>query len=177
VGCRQTIRGFVCARVLEPRDEALKDAGHLFRLAAVFLLGLVAFLVIRSLLVPRSFGRYGHYRANAIGEIAALPISYAGHQVCEGCHTDEADMKSKGVHKGVACESCHGPQAKHADDPGTAQPAKLDTTSLCPRCHQANIAKPKTFPQVDAPDHSGGAACNTCHQPHSPAIAAAGGVQ
>jgi hypothetical protein len=154
----------------------LKDAGHLFRVAAVFLLGLAAFLGIRSLLVPRSFGRYGHYRANAIGEIAALPISYAGHQVCEGCHTDEAGMKSKGVHKGVACESCHGPQAKHADDPATVQPAKLDTTSLCPRCHQANIAKPKTFPQVDAPDHSGGAACNTCHQPHSPAIAVAGGT-
>lgn len=160
--------------LLEQRDEILKDAGHLFRVAAVFLLGLVAFLLIRSVLVPRSFGRYGHYRANAIGEIAALPISYAGHQVCEGCHTEEADLKSKGVHKGVACESCHGPQEKHADDPATVQPAKLDTTSLCPRCHQASIAKPKAFPQVDAPDHSGGAACNTCHQPHSPAIAAGG---
>jgi len=151
-----------------------KDAGHLFRLAAVFLVGFLAFLVIRSLLVPRSFGRYGHYRANAINEIAALPVNYAGHQVCETCHSDVLDVKSKGVHKGVACESCHGPLAKHADDPGSVVPAKLDTAVLCARCHQANLAKPKSFPQVDAAEHSSGAACNTCHQPHSPAIGAGG---
>ncbi|MGA2903220.1 MAG: cytochrome c3 family protein [Candidatus Korobacteraceae bacterium] len=154
--------------------KAFKDAGHLFRVAAVFLVGFVAFLALRGLLVPHSFGRYGHYRADAIGEIAALPLSYAGHQTCETCHSDVLDVKSKGVHKGVACESCHGPQAKHDDDPGSVVPAKLDTAVLCVRCHQANIAKPATFPQVDAAEHSGGAACNTCHQPHSPAIGTGG---
>ena len=41
---------------------------------------------------------------------------------------------------------------------------------LCVRCHQANIAKPKQFPQVVAAEHSGGAACDMCHQPHSPAL-------
>jgi len=149
-----------------------KDAEHLFRLAAVFAAGVILFLIVRSVLVPRSFGRYGHYRADAIAEIAALPISYAGHQTCENCHGDIADVKSKGVHKGVNCESCHGPQAKHADDPGSVLPAKLDTTVLCARCHQANIAKPAAFPQVNAAEHSSGAACNTCHQPHSPAMGA-----
>ena len=147
-----------------------KDAGHLFRLAAVFLVGLALFLVLRGLLVPRSFGRYGHYRANAITEVAALPVNYAGHQVCEDCHSDLKDLKSKGVHKGVACESCHGPLSAHASDPGSVTPAKLDTAVLCARCHQENIAKPKGFPQVNAAEHSGGAACNTCHQPHSPAM-------
>ncbi len=150
--------------------KIFKDAGHLFRLAAVFLAGLLAFLVVRSFLVPRSFGRFGHYRADAIAEIAARPIHYAGHQACESCHSDVLDVKSKGVHKGVACESCHGPLAAHADDPTSVTPAKLDTVVLCPRCHQANIAKPKNFPQVDAAEHSSGAACNTCHQPHSPAM-------
>lgn len=153
-----------------------KDAEHLFRMAAVFLAGVVVFLVVRHFLVPRSFGVYGHYRAAAIGEIAALPVAYAGHQVCAGCHSDIADTKSHGVHKGVNCESCHGPQAKHADDPGSVTPAKLDTTSLCPRCHQANLAKPKAFPQVDAAEHSNGMACNTCHQPHSPAMNSGGGT-
>ncbi len=108
--------------------KSFKDAGHLFRVAAVFLAGLILFLMVRAVLVPHSFGRYGHYRADAIGEIAALPVHYAGHQVCESCHTDVAEMKSKGVHKGVACESCHGPLAKHADDPGVGHAAKLDTT-------------------------------------------------
>lgn len=150
--------------------KTLKDAGHLFRVAAVFLVGLILFFIVRTLLVPRSFGRYGHYRANAIAEVAALPINYAGHKVCEDCHTDVQDVKSKGVHKGVACESCHGPLAAHAGDPASVTPAKLDTIVLCPRCHQANAAKPKSFPQVDVAEHSSGAACNTCHQPHSPAM-------
>ena len=107
---------------------------------------------------------------NAIREIAALPISYAGHQVCEGCHTEVLDVKSKGVHKGVACESCHGSLAKHADDPTSLQPPKIDVAVLCVRCHEANSAKPKDFPQVASADHSGGVACDTCHKPHSPKI-------
>jgi uncharacterized CHY-type Zn-finger protein len=158
--------------------KALKDSGHLFRLAAVFLVGVISFLVLRGFLVPRSFGQFGHYRGNAIKEIAARPIAYAGHQVCESCHADILEVKRKGVHKGVACESCHGPLAKHADDPASLQPAKLDTGVLCVRCHEAGLAKPQNFPQVVSAEHSGGAPCNTCHQPHSPAIAAvAGGSQ
>ena len=154
--------------------KRFKDSEHLFRLAAVFVVGFTLFLIARVLLVPRSFGQYGHYRGNAIGEIAAIPIAYAGHQVCEGCHTDVQDVKSKGVHKGVACESCHGPLAKHAEDPASVQPEKLDTAKLCVRCHEANVAKPKNFPQVASEDHSGGAACNSCHKPHSPAMNAGG---
>jgi Cytochrome c7 and related cytochrome c len=154
--------------------KKFKDAEHLFRLAAVFLVGFVLFLIARGLLVPKSFGQYGHYRGDAIAEIAARPVSYAGHQVCEGCHTEVFDVKSKGVHKAVACESCHGPLAAHADDPAAVQPEKLDTAKLCVRCHQENVAKPKAFPQVVAQEHSGGAACNSCHQPHSPAMTAGG---
>ena len=154
--------------------KRFQEAGHLFRLAAVFLTGLVLFLIVRGFLVPRSFGQYGHYRGNAIGEVAALPVSYAGHQTCESCHADVLEVKSKGVHKGVACESCHGPLAKHADDPSSVQPTKLDVAKLCVRCHEANMAKPKTFPQVASEEHSGGAVCTSCHQPHSPAMVAGG---
>jgi ferredoxin len=45
-----------------------------------------------------------------------------------------------------------------------------DTAVLCARCHTASAAKPKGFPQVDPADHSGGVPCETCHNPHSPAI-------
>lgn len=148
----------------------LKDAGHLLRLAALFVFAFLLFVVVRGAFVPRSFGKLGHYRADALGEIAAKPVNYAGHQACENCHGDIVDVKSKGKHKGAACESCHGPQAKHADDPSSVTPAKLETVSLCPRCHTANAAKPKAFPQVVPEDHSGGAACDTCHKPHTPAI-------
>jgi hypothetical protein len=150
--------------------NAFKDAGHLFRLAAVFIVGVLAFIGLRAFLVPKSFGQYGHYRGNAIAEIAARPVSFAGHQACEDCHTDVLEKKKNGKHVHVNCEACHGALAKHAEDPGSVQPAKLDTAVLCVRCHEANIAKPQGFPQVASADHSSGAPCDTCHQPHSPAI-------
>lgn len=147
-----------------------KDTGHLIRLAAVMALALVAFVVLRAALVPRSFGEYGHYRGDAIAEIAARPIAFAGSQACEACHTDVAEQKKQGKHVVVACEACHGALAKHAEDPSSVQPVKLDTAILCVRCHESNSAKPKGFPQVNAAEHSGGLACNTCHQPHHPKI-------
>lgn len=151
-----------------------KDAGHLFRFAGLFVLAFVAFLVIRGYVVPKSFGQYGHYRAAAIGEIGARPAKFAGHQTCETCHSDVGDVKKNGKHAQVNCEACHGPLAKHADDPSSAPPPKLNTAVLCVRCHAASAAKPKQFPQVNAAEHSGGVPCETCHQPHSPAITAEG---
>jgi len=151
-----------------------KDAGHLFRLAAVFLVGLLLFVVVRGFLVPKSFGQYGHYRADALGDLSARPVNFAGHQVCESCHADVLEKKKAGKHVRVNCEACHGALAKHADDPASVTPEKLDTAVLCVRCHEANAAKPKNFPQVVSADHSTGLACNTCHQPHSPAIVAGG---
>jgi uncharacterized CHY-type Zn-finger protein len=151
-----------------------KDSGHLFRFAFLFAIAFVVFLVVRHLVVPKSFGEYGHYRGAAITEIAARPVHFAGQAACEACHADVAAMKQASIHKGVHCEACHGPLAKHADDPGSVQPAKLDTALLCVRCHAASAARPKNFPQVAAEEHSGGVACETCHQPHSPAIPAGG---
>jgi hypothetical protein len=146
-----------------------KDAGHLFRLAVVFVVAFLLFLGVRRFVIPRSFGQYGHYRGNSIPEIAARPIKFAGHQTCESCHVEVLEKKRGGKHAQVNCEACHGPLAKHADDP-SVQPAKLDTAVLCVSCHSASAAKPKDFPQVAAADHSNGLACETCHNPHSPAV-------
>ncbi len=150
--------------------SAFKDAGHLFRFAGLFVLAFIIFLVVRHYVVPRSFGQYGHYRGAAISEIAARPVKFAGHETCETCHSDILDVKSKGKHAHVNCEACHGPLAKHAEDPSSVTPVKPDTAVLCARCHTASAAKPKGFPQVDPADHSNGVPCETCHQPHSPAI-------
>lgn len=147
-----------------------KDIEHLIRLAVVMAIGVVAFVVLRAAVVPKSFGQYGHYRGAAIAEIAARPIVHAGRETCEGCHTDVVDQKKLGRHVVLSCEACHGAQARHADDPASVKPAKLDTAIVCARCHEANSAKPKTFPQVVTADHSGGIACDTCHQPHKPKI-------
>jgi cytochrome c7-like protein len=148
-----------------------KDAEHLLRVALVFTVVAIVFVVVRAVLVPRSFGEYGHYRGNAIQEVAAQPIGFAGHETCEVCHTEVVDVKSKGKHAGVNCEACHGALAVHANDPSGVQPAKLDTAVLCVRCHEANGARPKDFPQVVSQEHSSGSSCETCHQPHSPLTA------
>ena len=153
--------------------SVFKDVGHLFRFIGLFVFAFVVFLVVRGYVVPKSFGEYGHYRGNAITEIAARPVRFAGHQACETCHTDVQDVKKNGKHAHVNCEACHGPLAKHADDPGSLLPPKLDTAVLCIQCHAASAARPKNFPQI-AQDHSGVVACETCHQPHSPAIGAGG---
>jgi hypothetical protein len=148
-----------------------KDAEHLFRVAVVFALGIIVFVVARMALVPKSFGEYGHYRGAAIAEIAAQPIVFAGHQACDVCHSDVAATKGKGKHAGVDCEACHGAQAAHVADPSSVQPPKLDTAVLCVRCHELDSARPKTFPQIVAREHDpGGVPCDTCHQPHSPLL-------
>ena len=160
-----------------------KDAGHLFRFAGLFVVAFLVFLVVRGFVVPKTFGQYGHYRAADIGDWAARPVKFAGHQACETCHTDIAATKAGGMHAHVNCEACHGALAKHAEDPTSVTPPKLVTAVLCARCHAASAAKPKNFPQVDPVSHANGVPCETCHNPHSPAIgatstpAAKGGAQ
>ncbi|MGA8220052.1 MAG: multiheme c-type cytochrome [Candidatus Acidiferrales bacterium] len=148
--------------------KGFKDTEHLLRVVLVFMVGILAFVLVRAALVPKSFGEYGHYRGNAIAEIAAQPIVFAGHQACEDCHSDVLAAKNKGKHAGVNCEACHGALAKHTEDPGTVEPRKLDTAVLCVRCHAVNGARPKSFPQISVEEHSSGLPCETCHQPHDP---------
>ena len=84
--------------------SVFKDAGHLFRFAGLFVLAFLVFLVVRHYVVPKSFGQYGHYRGAAMGEIAAHPVKFVGHDTCEGCHADVADAKKAGE----ACTAGYG---------------------------------------------------------------------
>lgn len=150
--------------------KSFKDAEHLVRLAGAFAVVLIVFLLVRAHFVPKSFGQYGHYRGDALGELSSKPISFAGHQTCEECHSDVLEVKKVGKHAGVNCEACHGPLAAHAADPASVVPQLPDTAVLCARCHEENLAKPKAFPQVASKEHSGGAPCKNCHVPHSPLL-------
>ena len=147
-----------------------KNAEHLIRIALVFIAGVVIFLVFRGLIVPKSFGQYGHYRGAALNEIAARPPLFAGRQACETCHQEIVDLKKTGKHSIVGCEACHGPLGKHAEDPAANVPVLPDTKVLCVKCHEANSAKPAHFPQVISKEHAGDLACNSCHKPHTPKI-------
>ena len=157
----------------------LRDKEHLVRVAVLFLGGFVVFLVLRSLLVPAGFGEFGHYRAGALKDNMDRPLVYAGRSACETCHSDVADSRKGSKHEGIACESCHGPQAKHAnaDDPAKFKPKRPDPKTICLVCHLENIAKPAKFPQVNPKDHGDGQPCVSCHKPHHPEISDAPATQ
>ena len=146
----------------------LSDWAHLIRPALVLLAGLALFLAVRAAVVPKGFGKYGHYRPGALEMIRQKPIAYAGQDTCIMCHDDEAKARAAGKHAGVHCEACHGPLAQHAGDPSAHKPQLPDVANLCRRCHEKDAAKPPNFPQVVTAEHAEGQPCNTCHQPHHP---------
>ena len=110
--------------------EFLRSTEHLFRVAIILVLGIGAFLLVRHLVVPQDFGKYGHFRPAAMGDIRARPIKFAGREVCEACHSDQAEVKAKGKHARIGCEACHGPLANHAEDPNSVAPKLPDTAVL-----------------------------------------------
>ena len=83
--------------------------------------------------------------------------------------TWRVDVRAKARHQAIACESCHGPQAKHAEA-SEVKPERPKATPLCVHCHAANTGKPKRYPTVVIKDHAGSDECQTCHKPHDPRI-------
>jgi hypothetical protein len=147
-----------------------RDYAHLVRMAALFAAGVVVFLVGRSFFVPYDFGIYGHYRAGALDEAKARPITFAGQTACVECHSDISDLRKTARHAKVSCESCHGPLATHANGDEPLKPARPDGRKTCVGCHLKNASKPPTFPQIEVADHAGDNACIDCHNPHAPKI-------
>jgi len=148
----------------------LKDKEHLARMAALFAVGVVAFLLLRWFMVPVGFGRYGHFRPGALDDARARPLHYAGRAACEDCHTDIVAARKGSRHERIGCEACHGALIKHAEAPGDVKPKLPDTRALCVRCHEASSWKPKTFPQVKVAEHADEGPCTACHKPHAPKI-------
>lgn len=139
----------------------------LLPLFAVFIL---LFLVARYFLIPESFGKFGHYRADAIDEIGAIPVKYAGKAVCIDCHTTEAELLASDPHVCLACEVCHGPNAKHAEDPDFKESITKDgSRNFCGRCHGLNPArKVEVISQIDIKEHHPEKEkCIDCHNPHA----------
>ena len=140
------------------------------QLLRIFLLavGIVAAYSIASyFLTPASFGQYGWYRGAALAEMATRDRVYAGKQACEKCHSDEYQKLIKHEHKGLACESCHGPGKAHAEDPRKDNIEKSGFAT-CLRCHEANPSRPKWHKQIVIKNHYTGSKCTECHVPHSP---------
>ena len=56
-----------------------------------------------QLFIPQSFGQYGHYRGDNVGEWVRLPVQFSsGVAQCATCHTEKAQLRSSGAHSGRA---------------------------------------------------------------------------
>jgi hypothetical protein len=150
--------------------DGFKDREHLFRVAALFLLGTAAFFLLRAFMVPTDFGLYGPYRASALDDARAQAISFAGQKACVECHADVDEARKAARHVSLSCESCHGPLARHASGEDQRKPTRPDGRRTCLICHTANKSKPKVFPQILIADHAPEGACIECHQQHAPKI-------
>ncbi|MCP4691700.1 MAG: hypothetical protein GY859_26875 [Desulfobacterales bacterium] len=145
-------------------------------LAAAAVLGFLG----SRLLIPDSFGVYGHYRADAIMEEAGREIRHGTNSSCLDCHKHEAGAHLAGKHRTISCEFCHGPYAEHVKDgkkSGTLPVTRgEDVRVLCLRCHNRAIqARPgEVIKTVILPDHLESMkvktthSCQQCHQVHAP---------
>lgn len=145
-----------------------KIPDQVVRVAILFVLAVAALLYARHRFTPPSFGKLGHYRADAIPQIAALPVRYAGADVCAECHTDEAGVKAKSFHKGLSCEVCHGAAKDHTEAPDEHKPAIPRERRDCLYCHEYLGSRPTGFPQIIEKAHNPLDPCLKCHNPHDP---------
>ena len=137
-------------------------------LVVVFILVIVALVFARQLLVPDTFGELGHFRAAALDTIVAHEKKYAGQQECALCHSGIMDQRLAGNHRGVGCESCHGPAAAHVASPVEAKPRIPSEREFCQRCHAYDPSRPTGFPQINPVAHNPMTPCMVCHEPHAP---------
>ena len=144
----------------------LKMPPQIFRIVLLTLAIVGSYLVARAFLTPSSFRQYGWYRGDALEEIASRQPTFAGRKACDECHSDIVQTLSKGEHKLISCESCHGPALAHADNPDLKTHHLAD--SECLRCHESDPARPKFLKQITLKDHYRGERCIGCHVPHHP---------
>lgn len=148
-----------------------KNIDHIVRLILVYLLILGGFLLIRKLLAPKSFGKYGHYRGDSVIEIANSEVILQGDNTCKKCHREIYEKKINSKHKTVICEDCHyGDLKLHIEKPKEIKPIKPKERIDCGQCHKKDFARQKTFPQIDFETHNPGMWCIMCHDSHKPDV-------
>ncbi|MBI3924843.1 MAG: hypothetical protein HY319_04820 [Armatimonadetes bacterium] len=138
--------------------------------------------------IPESFGRFGHYRGDAVKDAMSREPRHGGSQSCEKCHQDIVKMQAGEAHKTLNCEVCHAPVSTHAsaEDKIADMPSR-EAPRICALCHQQLAARPEDHPQVGIREHLveqeieipenmpvrevlelEEARCTECHDPHVP---------
>lgn len=118
--------------------------------------------------------------SGALQAAQAQKPGYAGSDACAACHDEISKAFAKNPHyavqtgttwgwKGMACEACHGPGAKHAESADPAlitNPKKLEPLKageICLKCHNS---QPSHNGRVQSNHAKDQVSCVTCHAIH-----------
>ncbi len=147
---------------------------HTIRLVMIIVALVAVFALVRSLLIPASFGTYGHYRGDNLAEQTAMPLVHMESAFCRECHLDQHTGWQGGNHRAVNCEVCHGHWEIHNGNLKTM--AAVKSNDACLLCHQALTGRPASVKQIASFDsHRAEKAeakqdaqtCVDCHNPHT----------
>jgi cytochrome c553 len=102
---------------------------HIVRLLVLIAVLAIVAIAAKKFLTPDSFYQYGHYRGNAVAEIASKVPKLQGSASCQSCHKEVYAAWAAGIHRkatkndvvqgvvvknGPNCEVCHtGPAGNH----------------------------------------------------------------
>lgn len=118
--------------------------------------------------------------ATLLGTSQKPAPGYAGSDTCQGCHEDLFKPFQKGPHyqvetdkrrgwEGRACESCHGPGAKHAESSSAQDilnPAKLAPAAADQGCLKCHLHQPTQVGRLQGGHARSRVACVACHAIH-----------
>jgi len=120
------------------------------------------------------------YRVDSLKLNASQPLAYGGNESCQDCHVPAIKKIQKTRHRGLSCESCHGPIADHVRAGKKFAAAKVDKSRWqCENCHLEGINRPEDFPQFSKTGKYGKnvrkhkelddkTPCLQCHDAHDP---------
>ncbi len=110
---------------------------------------------------------------------------YVGSDTCAGCHDEVHKAFQKNPHhfvetnskrgwKGMACESCHGPGAKHAESTSPSDiinPSKVSASKADQICLKCHLNQPTHVGRIFSSHAKDQVACTSCHAIHKGAQA------
>jgi len=116
------------------------------------------------------------------GAAQAQQPGFAGSETCAACHEDIGKAFQKSRHGALdkdkargwetrACESCHGPGAKHAESGAPADivnPAKLAPAQVDKNCLTCHRGQPTHAGRIQSGHARNQVACVSCHSMHKP---------
>lgn len=152
----------------EMKKSQSKLPEQIKRLSVVVAVLLGGMLFVRQYMIPPHIRETEFHKASTIEREIARGVKYAGSATCRDCHDEFYDMKENGYHRTLSCETCHGPGARHEEDPSEINLVVPTGRESCYDCHVYNASRPTGFPQINPFVHNPLKSCLSCHDAHEP---------